>query len=391
VQASPNPAASADAKSNNTSLLRQLNNARAANSNRSPVAAEHARATVPPESGVRSGTTPASQPPLPNATEQAQSATGRLSSEGLVLSPGRDMNRGTPDASDYNQAEESDRLTGKELPESGKPLPSVLTHSPAQFAPGLADRVEQMTRRVGIGRQKLAILDGKETAASDRLTSEGLRLPTTELFSRLMSQAHPLAPAGEAVLVTQSSAPDSQTTQSSQAASLLASVQASAERSSTSRPTPLTGLDSGNGFSVHIQPDSLEWSNQLGNRIRWMSNLNLSSAELKLYPAELGTLEIHIASEDDQARVSFITSNAAAKEIIESSLPRLRELLGQSGLLLEQGDVTYRDSGTGDSRERVPAGNGSFAAADRVQTEAAELSLPLYRRSASENRIDQFA
>ena len=98
-----------------------------------------------------------------------------------------------------------------------------------------------------------------------------------------------------------------------------------------------TGLNNNAGFSIHIQPDSPAWSSQLGNHIRWMNNLNLSSAELKLSPAELGTLEIRISADDDQTRVSFITSNVAAKELIESSLPRLRELLGQSGLLLEHG------------------------------------------------------
>lgn len=50
------------------------------------------------------------------------------------------------------------------------------------------------------------------------------------------------------------------------------------------------------GFSIKSPAGSPEWNKQLSNRIRWMGNLKISSAELKLHPAELGTIEIKIST-----------------------------------------------------------------------------------------------
>jgi flagellar hook-length control protein FliK len=137
------------------------------------------------------------------------------------------------------------------------------------------------------------------------------------------------------------------------------------------------------------QPGSMDWSSQLGNRIRWMSNLNLSSAELKLYQAELGTLEILISAEDDQARVNFITSNATTRELIENSLPRLRELLGQSGLLLEQGDVSQRDLNRQSNRESA-AITGEAPPSVPESDAANPGQVPLYQPGGA-YQVDQYA
>lgn len=103
-------------------------------------------------------------------------------------------------------------------------------------------------------------------------------------------------------------------------------------------------------FQINAPVDSPDWGNQIGDRIRWMSKADISLAELKLNPAELGSIEVKIYTEDQQTRVSFITSNAATKEMLESTLPRLREMLLGSGLQLEHSDISHRnDSNTGDA------------------------------------------
>ena len=276
---------------------------------------------------------------------------------------------------------------GKELPAGGKPLPSVLMQTPAQFAPGLNGRTELMTRAVGSGRPRSI---GKETVevpglepGLEKIAQIGNRAPLTEAFTKLASQVQLTASTDMGM--------NSQTTSSdSQAAGLLAQHLAGVEKASITRgSSPLTGLDSSNSFSLQLQPGNQEVSAQLGSRIRWMGNLNISSAEIKLYPAELGTLEILITAEDDQARVNFITSTSAAKEMIEASLPRLRELLGQSGMLLEQGDVTHRDLSKNDSDNALPSIERQ--AAESLETETLEAAMPMYQRSASDHRIDHFA
>lgn len=165
-------------------------------------------------------------------------------------------------------------------------------------------------------------------------------------------------------------------------------LQVSNDRSlATPRSVLPTGSESTFSLNITSQAGSAEWHNQLSSSIRWMGNTNMSSAELKLHPAELGAVEIKITTEDDQTRVSFITSNAAAKDLIESSLPRLREMLGAGGLQLEQGDVAHRDRPE-DSQGRE---FGSGPRAEHEESESNELqqaTVQFTRNSTSQ--IDHY-
>ena len=72
----------------------------------------------------------------------------------------------------------------------------------------------------------------------------------------------------------------------------------------------------------------------LAERLHWMIDHNLGEARIKLNPPQLGAIDIKITLAEDQTFVQFTASQAGAREIIESALPRLRELLGAAGLAL---------------------------------------------------------
>ena len=101
---------------------------------------------------------------------------------------------------------------------------------------------------------------------------------------------------------------------------------------------------------------SREWASEMNNHIRWMGRMNISSAEIKLNPAELGALEIKIMTHDDQTSVSFVAGNAATKEIIEASMPKLREMLGNSGLQLSNSSVEQENM-SGQQQASTGSGN----------------------------------
>ena len=339
--------------------------------------------TVRNEAGQRSASLP-----LANGSEELISEPYRMTKS----VPGDEVLRAVrreagqrPDAFAQTGVSEVEvaATNGKQLPDSGKPLPSVLLQTPAQYAPGLNARTDLMTRSLGIGRQQSTGKDIGEAPGLEKVTQVNSRFPLSELFGKAISQAQPSATA-DTGMNTQTSSGDSP------ASGLLAQHQAGVERVPNSRISgPLTGLDSNQTFSQQLQPGGLEMSAQLGSRIRWMSNFNISSAEMKLYPAELGTLEILITAEDDLARVNFVTSTSAAKEMIEASLPRLRELLAQSGLLLEHGDVAQRDLSQNNSSNELPVSGSQVV--ESLESEALEQVLPIYQRSADEHQIDHFA
>ncbi len=72
-----------------------------------------------------------------------------------------------------------------------------------------------------------------------------------------------------------------------------------------------------------------------------MNNENVSKAELQLHPAELGVLDITINTEDDRISINIVTHNEKSREMLESSLPRLTELLKSQGLALENSNISH--------------------------------------------------
>jgi flagellar hook-length control protein FliK len=128
------------------------------------------------------------------------------------------------------------------------------------------------------------------------------------------------------------------------------------------------------------------WFEDLGTRVEWLKDMNIETAELQLHPAELGQLEIHISTGDDATTVSFVTSNADARELIESSMPRLRELLASQGLQLGQSEVSQNSEG----QRREQNLNGQ--AREGTDATPAEDATPKRRTVyiADPNRIDHY-
>lgn len=95
-----------------------------------------------------------------------------------------------------------------------------------------------------------------------------------------------------------------------------------------------------------------EWRHEFAAQVRWLGEHGIGKAEITLKPAELGSIEIRIMSTNDQTTVNFITSTSAARDTIEQSLPRLREMLSNSGLQLSGSTVSHQEmpGGSGDQK-----------------------------------------
>lgn len=94
------------------------------------------------------------------------------------------------------------------------------------------------------------------------------------------------------------------------------------------------------------------WSEEVGNRVSWMVGHAESHAELTLTPPQLGKVEVSITVAGDQTSAQIVAATPAARDLIEQSLPRLREILEQSGINLGQTDVgtSGQPGNSGDGR-----------------------------------------
>lgn len=86
-----------------------------------------------------------------------------------------------------------------------------------------------------------------------------------------------------------------------------------------------------------------ELANQIQTQVGLMMARNMKSVDIRLDPPELGSMQIKL-SLGEQANVSFVVSSQQAKDALEDSLPKLRELLEQHGMQLGDSDVRKDNS-----------------------------------------------
>lgn len=123
-------------------------------------------------------------------------------------------------------------------------------------------------------------------------------------------------------------------------------------------------------LSSEISMGAEGWGEEVGSHISWLSEQNISKAELTLHPAELGAIDITINNEDDRITVSIVTRNEAARELLQDNLPRLAELLRQNGLALEQGSVSQHSAGQ--REQQAASAHGRTHGGDNQDSAAAD-------------------
>ena len=90
---------------------------------------------------------------------------------------------------------------------------------------------------------------------------------------------------------------------------------------------------------VHAQFGSLQWSEEISQRMILMVGANMHLAVLNLNPDNLGLLKIVITVKDHQVNATFVSNNADVRQALQDGLEHLRSSMSQADLVLEQADV----------------------------------------------------
>lgn len=109
-------------------------------------------------------------------------------------------------------------------------------------------------------------------------------------------------------------------------------------------PTPTLGDD---GFDQAI-----------GARLGWLADQKIGHAHIRLNPEDLGPVDVRLQMNGDKVHASFSSPHVDVRQALESSLPRLRELLGEQGFQLAHADVGHQNSGDGSPSSSPGGGTG---------------------------------
>lgn len=122
-------------------------------------------------------------------------------------------------------------------------------------------------------------------------------------------------------------------------------------------------------------------ADQLADRVQMMMSKNLKQIDIRLDPPELGRMHIKMQMHaDGGASVHFTVANQHARDALEQSVPRLREMLSQQGVQL--GGTSVQHQGAGQQQGYAAAGgqsgqSGSGSSLGNQENHDADIKLDL--------------
>ncbi len=140
------------------------------------------------------------------------------------------------------------------------------------------------------------------------------------------------------------------------------------------------------------------WTDEIVNRVMYLSSANLKSAEIQLQPAELGRLDIKVnMTADQQAQVNFMSAHPVVREALESQSGRLREMFAQQGM--GQVDVNVSDQSRGQEQQQQQAqtsglsrsGRGADSGDSGNHIDVAEAVVPVSSTVIGSSAVDYYA
>jgi flagellar hook-length control protein FliK len=127
------------------------------------------------------------------------------------------------------------------------------------------------------------------------------------------------------------------------------------------------------------------WAQELAQQAKFMVRDQLQFVELKLKPANLGSVEIVLKQDDDQTTLMFFAKNPAVREALEASLQKLQKSFDDDGLQLQQTFVSdqslseHRQQAASEAEQDQAHGlNGASASGDQsdITDQQAKLLIP---------------
>lgn len=112
------------------------------------------------------------------------------------------------------------------------------------------------------------------------------------------------------------------------------------------------------GDRIPARVGSQGWDNQISQRIVYMVGKE-QAATLTLNPPDLGPVQIVLNVSNDQATVAFSADQLEVRQALENALPRLREMMSESGIALNNATVDAGARQQQESERRAPGSNGT--------------------------------
>lgn len=221
-------------------------------------------------------------------------------------------------------------LDGKALPSDGKSMPRNVAGKRDELLRDLLKFAGEQSIRKQVTGDKL------DSWALATLKAALLKLEGADHGDKAQ-----IKPALQQLLKAVSEASQARTGQAAATSPAAAAAQQGPQAHVTAARLPAPVVDSGPRFAQ-----------DMAEHVQWMTQSGQQFARVAVSPAHLGPIHIQIRLDGNQAQVMFGAHHEAARDALQTAVPRLREVLDSSGLQLVQVDVSGH--GTGGGQQRGP-------------------------------------
>lgn len=215
---------------------------------------------------------------------------------------------------------------------------------PTDALAGAAQTPFTRARQLAAGEVSLkpdAAADSKSVQA-DHAAKAGVDKNAATDFSAAMKQG------SEQLHAASAAAAEAQVTQTAARAAALQSEDHGLQATTTVTANPAQVQQAGfdlaqavNGQAERLTPrvGTPAWDQALGQKVVWMVGGAQQSASLTLNPPDLGPLQVVLNVHNGQADASFYAAQPEVRQALEAALPKLRDMMSDSGIQLGQTSV----------------------------------------------------
>jgi flagellar hook-length control protein FliK len=111
-------------------------------------------------------------------------------------------------------------------------------------------------------------------------------------------------------------------------------------------------------LTAHVGTDA--WNDQVGQKVVYMVGAEDQTASLTLNPPDLGPLQVVLSVSNGQADVTFSSNQLEVRQALENALPRLQEMMSESGIALGNATVNAGMSNGGQAQQDQAMASSGF-------------------------------
>lgn len=142
---------------------------------------------------------------------------------------------------------------------------------------------------------------------------------------------------------------------------------------------------------ARLEPGSPQFTSALGQQIAWMADQKVGRAELRLDPEDLGPLEVSLELDGDEIRAEFSSRSAEVRSLLDSQVPKLRELLAEQGFSLADAQIGQERAAYQDAPQQREGLARGDAASGTSESSGEEEPAPVVVTRSHNGLIDDFA